>query len=58
MSCAGTPRRDGPSWAPVRRGLLRSDPVQGKVLFGLPLHALRFHLPALWPQAEADAAAQ
>lgn len=26
----------------VRRGLLRSDTVQGKVHFGLSLHALRF----------------
>ena len=38
----------------VRRGLLRSDTVQGKVRFGLPLHALRFYFPALWPEAEAD----
>jgi Fic family protein len=42
----------------VRRGLLRSDTVQGKVRFGLPLHALRFYFPALWPEAEADTAAQ
>ncbi len=41
----------------VRRGLLRSDTVQGKVRFGLPLHALRFYFPALWPEAEADTAA-
>ncbi len=38
----------------VARGLLRSDTVQGKVRFGLPLHALRFYFPALWPEAEAD----
>jgi Fic family protein len=38
----------------VRRGLLRSDTPQGKVRFGLPLHALRFYFPALWPEAEAD----
>ena len=38
----------------VRRGLLRSDTAQGKVRFGLPLHALRFYFPALWPEAEAD----
>jgi Fic family protein len=42
----------------VRRGLLVSDTPQGKVRFGLPLHALRFYFPALWPEAEADAAAQ
>lgn len=40
----------------VKRGLLRSDSPQGKVRFGLPMHALRFYFPALWPEAEADAA--
>jgi hypothetical protein len=39
----------------VRRGLLKSDTPQGKVRFGLPLHALRFYFPSLWPEAEADA---
>jgi Fic family protein len=39
----------------VKRGLLVSDTVQGKVRFGLPHHALRFYFPALWPEAEADA---
>ena len=39
----------------VKRGLLSSDSPQGKVRFGLPLHALRFYFPALWPEAEADA---
>lgn len=38
----------------VARGLLRSDTPQGRVRFGLPLHALRFYFPALWPEAEAD----
>ena len=38
----------------LRRGLLRSDSPQGQVRFGLPLHALRFYFPALWPEAEAD----
>ena len=38
----------------LKRGLLRSDTAQGKVRFGLPLHALRFYFPALWPEAEAD----
>ncbi|MFO1220595.1 MAG: Fic family protein [Burkholderiaceae bacterium] len=41
----------------IRRGLLASDSPQGKVRFGLPLHALRFYFPALWPEAEADAEA-
>jgi Fic family protein len=39
----------------IRRGLLKSDTPQGKVRFALPLHALRFYFPALWPEAEADA---
>jgi Fic family protein len=42
----------------VARGLLRSDTVQGKVRFGLPLHAMRFYFPALWPEAEADVQTQ
>lgn len=41
----------------IKRGLLKSDTPQGKVRFGLPLHALRFYFPALWPEAEADVAA-
>jgi Fic family protein len=44
--------------AMIKRGLLASDSPQGKVRFGLPLHALRFYFPALWPEAEADAQAQ
>lgn len=38
----------------LERGLLASDSPQGAVRFGLPLHALRFYFPALWPEAEAD----
>jgi Fic family protein len=41
----------------LKRGLLRSDSPQGRVRFAYPLHALRFYFPALWPEAEADAAA-
>ncbi|RTL44301.1 MAG: Fic family protein [Burkholderiales bacterium] len=40
----------------LRRGLLATDSPQGRVRFGLPLHALRFYFPALWPEAEADVA--
>jgi hypothetical protein len=40
--------------AMLQRGLLVSDTPQGRVRFGLPLHALRFYFPALWPEAEAD----
>jgi hypothetical protein len=39
----------------IQRGLLASSSPQGKVRFGLPLHALRIYFPALWPEAEADA---
>jgi hypothetical protein len=38
----------------VKRGVLKSDALQGKLRFGVPLHALRFYFPALWPEAEAD----
>ena len=40
----------------IQRGLLKSDTPQGKVRFGIPLHALRFYFPSLWPEAEADVA--
>jgi hypothetical protein len=40
----------------IKRGLLKSDTPQGKVRFGVPLHALRFYFPSLWPEAEADVA--
>ncbi|MDP3139171.1 MAG: Fic family protein [Burkholderiaceae bacterium] len=38
-------------------GLLVSDTPRGHVRFGIPLGALRFLFPSLWPEAEADAAA-
>jgi Fic family protein len=40
----------------LARGLVVSDSPKGKVRFGTPFHALRFYFPALWPEAEADAA--
>jgi Fic family protein len=40
----------------LARGLLHSESPQGKLRFGVPLHALRFYFPALWPEAEADMA--
>lgn len=36
------------------RGLLASDSPQGALRFGLPLQALRFVVPALGPEADAD----
>lgn len=38
----------------LERRLVVSDSPQGPLRFGLPLHALRFYFPALWPEAEAD----
>lgn len=35
------------------RGLLVSDSPKGVIRFAVPLHALRFYFPALWPEAEA-----
>jgi Fic family protein len=40
----------------IQRGLLKSDTPQGVVRFGVPMHALRFYFPSLWPEAEADVA--
>ena len=38
----------------VKRSLLKSDSPQDKVRFGFPQHALRFMLPQLWSEAEAE----
>ena len=37
----------------LARGLLVSDTPKGAIRFAVPLHALRFYFPALWPEAEA-----
>jgi len=37
----------------LARGLLTSDTPKGAIRFAVPLHALRFYFPALWPEAEA-----
>lgn len=39
----------------LKRGFLTSDSLHGALQFAIPNHALRFYLPALWPEAEADA---
>lgn len=36
-------------------GLLSSESPKGRVSFQVPLPALRFLFPALWPEAEAEA---
>lgn len=40
----------------IRRGFLAADSPYGKVRFAVPRHALRFYFPALWPEAELEAA--
>jgi Fic family protein len=42
----------------LREGFLASDTPYGKLRFAIPQRALRFYFPALWPEAEQDAAAQ
>lgn len=37
-----------------KRGLVRSETPKGKLIFGVPHHALRFYFPSLWPEAEAQ----
>lgn len=39
----------------LKRGLLESDSPYGRLRLGVPLHALRFYFPRLWPEAEAGA---
>lgn len=36
----------------LKRGLLQSDTPYGKLRLGVPMHALRFYFPQLWPEAE------
>lgn len=38
----------------LKRGLLETDSPYGKLRLGVPMHALRFYFPRLWPEAEAD----
>ena len=40
----------------LKRGLLKSDTPYGKLRFAVPLHALRFYFPSLWPEAEGVSA--
>ena len=41
----------------LARGLLLADTPKGAIRFAVPLHALRFYFPTLWPEAEAGSAA-
>lgn len=38
----------------LKRGLLETDSPYGKLRLGVPLHALRFYFPNLWPEAQAQ----
>lgn len=40
----------------LKRGLIESDTAYGNLRWSIPQHALRFLLPNLWPEAEADSA--
>lgn len=40
----------------LRRGFVTTDSPYGSLRFAIPRHALRFYLPALWPEAEQDQA--
>jgi hypothetical protein len=40
----------------LREGYLATDSAYGALRFAIPRHALRFYFPALWPEAEAEAA--
>jgi Fic family protein len=36
----------------LKRGLLETDSPYGRLRLGVPMHALRFYFPTLWPEAE------
>ena len=40
----------------LNRGFVTTDSPYGSLRFAIPRHALRFYLPALWPEAEQDQA--
>jgi Fic family protein len=40
----------------LERGFLATDSPYGSLRFAVPMHALRFYFPALWPEAEQDQA--
>lgn len=39
----------------LKRGFVASESAYGALRFAIPNHALRFYLPALWPEAESEA---
>jgi Fic family protein len=57
LALLGIPERSGRRIlsALLRYGLLTSDSPKGPVHFAVPFRALRFLMPALWPEAEAGA---
>ncbi len=40
----------------VKQGFVATDSAYGRLRFAIPRRALRFYFPALWPEAEQDAA--
>ena len=53
-SCFGDRLGTAQMSALLKRGLLATDSPYGKLLLGVPRHALRFYFPNLWPEAEMD----
>jgi Fic family protein len=52
MTGLGERQASGLVSALLKRGLLKTDTPYGKLRFAVPLHALRFYFPALWPEAQ------
>jgi Fic family protein len=52
MTGLGERQASGLVSALLKRGLVKTDTPYGKLRFAVPLHALRFYFPALWPEAQ------
>lgn len=52
MTGLGERQASGLVSALLKRGLVKTDTPYGKLRFAIPLHALRFYFPALWPEAQ------
>jgi Fic family protein len=52
MTGLGDRQASGLVSALLKRGLVKTDTPYGKLRFAVPLHALRFYFPALWPEAQ------
>ena len=56
MTGMGDRLASGQISALLKRGFLETTSAYGPLQLAVPAHALRFYFPALWPEAEADAA--